>query len=241
MSGEFGSSRFGWDAPARIGGSAVVLQEASELLPGQTLHGSIPFYPSIVSGSTVPTGTGNGGDDSQWRAFPDRLDLYWYQGDDVQVPLYFTNPIDPALDMSNENGYTWKSEVRTRHRYYAGEVYEFTIESAAVPPTPPAVEPTGITLVSLFMPRELNKYRGVFAWDLMSTSPFVGPTYPQPPDIEVWPPMNQVKTWLWGYIYVVPRVTTTDFLPVPPTAVEAGQVVVVTPQGWTVGPNGRVP
>ena len=192
--------------------------------------------PSIVSG-TSPSGNGNG--NTQYKQFPDRLDLYWYQGDDVQIPLYFTNPDDPALDMSNENDYEWKSEVKTRHRYFATEVYEFTIESEAVPPTPPATE-SGITLVTLFLPRELNKYRGVFAWDLQSTSPFSGPVFPQPPDIDVWPPTDQVKTWLWGYVYVVPRVTSTDFLP-PDNAVAPSTAVVVTPQGWTVGPNGRVP
>ena len=236
---EYASQRFGWDAPARISTSAVMLQEASELLPGQTLHGSIPFYPSIVDGSTVPSGNGNGNGVDQWKAFPDRLDLYWYQGDDVQIPLYFTNPGDPALDMSDENGWEWKSEIKTRHRYFASEVYEFVIESEAVAPTPPATE-SGITLVTLFLPRQLNKYRGVFRWDLMSTGPFEGPLFPQPPDIDVWPPTDQVKTWLWGYVYVVPRVTSTDFLP-PDTAVPPSTAVVITPQGWTVGPNGRVP
>ena len=93
----------------------------------------------------------------------------------------------------------------------------------------------------MFLPRQLNKYRGVFAWDLQSTSPFSGPVFPQPPDIDVWPPTDQVKTWLWGYVYVVPRVTSTDFLPPPPTPWSRARLVVVTPQGWVVGPNGRVP
>ena len=57
---------------------------------------------------------------------------------------------------------------------------------------------------------------------------------------ENWPMDTQVKTWLYGYIYIVPRVTTTDWLPVPPNALPAGQVVVVSPTG-VFGPNGRVP
>lgn len=236
MSGEYGSQRFGWDAPARISTTAVMLQEATELLPGETLHGPVGFLPSIVSGD----GTSSSSSDStQWKAFPDRLDLYWYQGDDIQIPLYFTNPGDPALDMSDENGWTWKSQMRVRHRFYAYRVNDFVIESEAVPPTPPATE-SGITLVTLFLPRQLNQYRGVWSWDLMSTGPFVGPSFPQPPDVEEWPPMDQVKTWLWGKIYVVPRVTATDWLP-PPAAVPQGTAVVVTPQGWAVGPNGRFP
>jgi hypothetical protein len=241
MPGEFGSSRFGWDAPARISTSAAMLQEATEVLPGEMLHGPIGFLPSLVNGDGSTTGSSSDSANTQWKAFPDRLDLYWYQGDDVQIPLYFTNPGDPSLDMSNENEWEWKSQMRVRHRFYSYKVNEFTIESAAVPPTPPSVTPTGMTLVTLFLPRQLNQYRGVYSWDLMSTSPFEGPVYPKPPDIELWPPTTQVKTWLWGKIYVVPRVTSTDWLPVPPDAIAPGTVVVVTPQGWTVGPNGRVP
>jgi hypothetical protein len=238
MSGEFGTQRFGWDAPARISTSAVMLQEASEVLP-ETLHGPVGFMPSLINGDGT-TAIGSGDDtNTQWKAFPDKLDLYWYQGDDIQIPLYFTNPLDTGLDMSNENGWSWTAQMRTRHRFYAYKVNDFVIESQAVPATPPATE-SGITLVTLFLPRQLNQFRGVFSWDLMSTGPFVGPSFPQPIDIEVWPPVDQVKTWLWGKVYVVPRVTATDWLP-PPAAVPPSTAVVVTPQGWTVGPNGRVP
>ena len=38
MMSEFGSFRFGWDAPSRIGASAVMLQEAIELLPGRPTY-----------------------------------------------------------------------------------------------------------------------------------------------------------------------------------------------------------
>lgn len=238
MSGRFGTQRFGWDAPARISTSAVMLQEASDVLP-ETLHGPVGFLPSIVSGDGA-TSSSSSSDDGQWRAFPDQLNLYWYQGDDIQIPLYFTNPGDPTLDMSNEHGWSWKAQMRTRHRFYAYEVNEFVIESQAVAPTPPATTPTGITLVTLFLPRQLNQFRGVFSWDLASTGPFDGPTFPQPDDIDVWPPTDQVKTWLWGKVYVVPRVTATDWLPLPGT-VPPSTAVVVTPQGWAVGPNGRVP
>lgn len=237
-SGEYGSSRFGWDAPARISTTAVMLQEATELLPGETLHGPVGFMPSIISGDG--TSTSSDSDGSQWKTFPDQLDLYWYQGDDIQIPLYFSDPTNPTLDMSDESDWEWKSQIRNRHRFYSYEVNEFVIESEAVPPTPPATTPTGITLVTLFLPRQMNQYRGIFAWDLMSTSPFVGPVFPQPPDIDVWPPTTQVKTWLWGKVYVVPRVTATDWLP-PPGAVPPFTPIGVTSQGWFVGPNGKVP
>ena len=205
----------------------------------------IPFLPpSIVSGGSVSSGeitSGNGGSDD-WKEYPDRLDLYVYQGDDVQIPLYFINYADPTLDMSNENDFEWKSQIRVVHRYASTLVNEFSIESQLIPAVPP--DTVNQTLVTLFLPRFHNQHPGMYHWDLYSISPFVGPDFPKPPDVDddEWPMADQIKTWIYGRFYVVPRVTATDWLPVPPTgAISSGAAVVVTPGGFVVGPNGRVP
>jgi hypothetical protein len=216
--------------------------------PVPTYQPLVPFFPpSLVSGngsasSAAAVAAASG--DADWMSYPDRLDLHFYQGDDVQIPLYFQNLGDPDLDMSNENGYTWKSQIRLRHHYASRLVNEFTIESEAVPPTPPDTEPTGITLVTLFLPRMLNQYLGVYQWDIQSTSPFTGPDFPKPPDVDDanWPMTDQVKTWLYGYVYIVPRLTATDYLPIPPGAAGNNQQVwVVSSNQLVAGANGRVP
>ena len=233
------ASRFGQDSPSRIATSAELYLEATEMPPVPEYQSLVPFLPpSIVLGdggfvasSTVATG----GDD--WTFRPDRLDLKVYQGDDFQVPLFFKDASRPTLDMSD---WDWKGQVRIRHRYYSRLVTEFTITAELIEPTPP--DDVNTTLVTLFLPRYHNRFAGVWSWDLHSTGPFEGPTFPKPPDVaeEDWPMIDQVKTWLYGYMYVVPRTTETDHLPIPPNYYPAGPITV-TPQGWTVGPNGRVP
>ena len=249
MPGQHVGQRFGQDSYARITTTAEVTLEASEMLPYEPMYQPlVPFLPpSITSGtaggsSLLGSVTSSGDDDADWKSYPDRLDLHWYQGDDVQIPLYFQNPGDPALDMSNENDWEWKAEMRLTHRYHSAQVNEFSIESEAVAPTPPSVEPTGITKVTLYLPGKYNPYWGVWAWDLVSTSPFEGPVFPKPPDFateEPWPPTTQTKTWLYGYVYVAPRVTQTDWLPWPADSAPAGVPIAVTPT--FAGPNGRVP
>jgi hypothetical protein len=107
-----------------------------------------------------------------------------------------------------------------------------------------------MTKLTMLLSRLVNKYIGTFHWDLRSFSPFEGPVYPPPPgweeedpDNPVWPQTTEVKTWLYGDIHIVRRVTATDVLPPTNGALTPGNgsVVVVTPGGFTVGPNGRVP
>lgn len=242
-----GSARFGQDSYARITTSTDIQLEASAVLPYE------PYYQPLVSflPPEISSGSGQGGGGSlaaavgdsgtdEWKAYPERLDLFCYQGDDVQIPLYFQNPADPALDMSNENGWSWAGQVRTWHRYYGYLVHEFVIESEGIPADTNDPDSVAQTLVTLYLPRMHNTMPGVFHWDLWSKGPYVGPDFPKPDDIpaEDWL-QDQLKTWLYGYLYVVPRVTTTDWLPMP-RPLPTGTVVAVTPTGC-YGPNGRVP
>jgi len=248
------AARFGQDTAPRIAATATVLMEASELAPIPTYQPIIPFYPSIIDGSGGSSGgNGNGLDagggsngltgETAWKQYPDRFDIYVYQGDDVQIPLYFQNPVEPDSDMSTDAGYVWKSQVRYFHRYYSQRVSEFTITTEYTPPDTEIEGDLGTTLVSLYMPRFANRYTGVYSWDLQSTSPFEGPEYPPPEHLGdgTWPLTDQLRTWLYGRIYIVPRVTTTDYLPLPPNAYPNGTPIVVTYAGGTAGPNGRVP
>ena len=244
-------SRFGQDTAPRIATTAAALMEASELAPLPTYQPIIPFYPSIIDGSGSTSGgpaaalaaasslTG----DVEWKQYPDRFNLYVYQGDDVQIPLYFQNPAEPDTDMSDEAGWAWKAQTRKYHRYYAYKTFDFVISSEYTPPDPEDPESIGTTLVTLYIPRFSNRYTGVYSWDLQSTSPFEGPDYPEPPPFHdgIWPLTDMVRTWLYGYLYVVPRVTSTDYLPLPPNAYPNGTPILLTPMGYTVGPNGRVP
>lgn len=234
------SQRYGQDTAPRISTTAVVMSEATELAPVPSYQTIVPFLP--ISTSTTGTSLTTSSSSSatpQWKNFPDRLDLYAYQGDDVQIPLYFQDAADPTLDLS---GYDWKAQTRVLHRYWSTLVSDFTINATYSPPVvgPPAV--ASYTLVTLFLPRMHNGVIGTYEWDLRSLSPFVGPIYPKPDDIDAadWPPTDMLKTWLFGHFHIVPRVTSTDHLPIPATAVQAGSLVIVTPAGL-FGPNGRVP
>lgn len=243
-------ARFGQDTRARIATSTSLLLEASEMPAEPSYQQLVAFLPEIVSGSGISSGglTSNAAGDSgsdDWKVYPDRLDLYVYQGDDIQIPLYFVNAAQPTIDMST---WDWKAQARIRHRYYAEQSHEFIIDTELITPTPP--DTVNQTLVTLFLPRYRNKYVGLYSWEIYSTSPYVGPTFVDPPPStpgqipvpdEEWPPVDQVKTWVYGYLYVVPRSTSTDWLPVPDTAIHAGQNVVVQTAFGTVGPNGRVP
>lgn len=250
---QYAGSRFGQDAAPRIAASTELLMEASELPPVPMYQPLVPFYPSLINGgatggsstpgASIISGVDAGGP-AKWKQYPDRLDLYCYQGDDVQVPLYFRNPGQPELDMSNENGWAWKAQVRFFHAYYAEQLVELSIESEFIPPADPEDEDpdpnAGSTLVTLFFPRIWSRYCGVYAWDLMTTSPYEGPDFPQPDTVadEDWL-QTQVKTWLYGRVYIVPRVTQTDWLP-HNGIIPSQHAVIVTPTG-VYGPNGRVP
>jgi|KBSMisStandDraft_5_1062788.scaffolds.fasta_scaffold438969_3 hypothetical protein len=242
--GAYVGSRFGQDTKSRIATSTSLLLEASEMPPEPVYQQVIPFLPpSVISGGSVGSGVaavGASTSDEDWKSYPDRLDLHMYQGDDVVVPLYFVNAADPTLDMST---WEWKAQARMYHRYYALSTHDFVVTTELIPPIPP--DTINQTLVSVILPRQRNRYTGVYSWDLHSVSPYDGPTLTDPPpgpDIhdENWPPTDQVKTWLYGYFYIVPRVTSTDSLPIPPYALPSNTAVIVTPTG-VYGPNGRVP
>ena len=248
MSGQFVARRYGQDTPSRIAVTSELLMEASEIPPMSTYQSLVPFYPPSVAvggGGVSPSG-GDTEEIDTWKQFPGRLDLYSYQGDDVIIPLFFSDPADPSLDMSDENGCSWKAQVRTLHTYRSTLRMEFTVESSYTPPDPVDPLALGVTQVSLFLPRLYNKYSGKFRWDVACTSPYSAQGFPMPADYpadEPWPPEDSLRTWLYGLYYSVPRVTATDWLPPPGTlAVGSGATaVIVTPQGFTVGPNGRVP
>ena len=243
--GQYGAFRFGWDAPHRIGTSVSLLAEQSALLPAEPVYQPlIPFYPAIVSGSTSASGVNATDDD--WVSYPGRLDLFCYQGDDVQIPLYFQNPSDLNFDISNENLWNWKAQIRVLHTTRSTLVNEFAVESEFLPEDPTNPDDLGVTKVTLFLPRTLNTYVGQFHWDLQSVSPFVGPDYPRPenyPEEEPWPPDDLIRTWLYGIIKIVPRVTATDVI--PPSGElpigNGGAVPAPFAGPFVVGPNGRVP
>jgi hypothetical protein len=237
MAGTYAGSRSGNDGPARIAHTAEMLLEASEVPPVPRYQAVVPFLPSNItdaSGTLAAAGTTT---DSEFKLYPDRLDLFIWQGDDIQIPLYFMDPANPTLDMST---WTWKAQARTWYDYYGRLVWD-TVETAS------AATANGVTttLVNLFVPRQVNRFRGVFWWELQSSSPYTGPSMvgqPRPDDVPAtdWPPTTQVKTWLYGKLYVVPRLSSTDTLP-PKSTVTNGQTILMTPEGWVAGPNGRVP
>lgn len=243
MTGQYvGTRSGGQDTAPRIATSTSVLLEASELPPEPMYQPLIPFVSGpgqIVSGATASSGSSGTPGTPTWKKFPDRLDLYCYQGDDIQIPLYFQDPSDPDLDMSEAEGYAWYGQTRICHAWRTTLINEFTISTEFVPATE---DTASYTLVTLFLPRVHNRVIGSYNWDLYTVSPFEGPQFPKPPDVDDadWPPLTQLKTWLFGNIYIVPRVTDTGYLTAPPTAVMTGELVVVTPAG-VFGPNGRVP
>ena len=234
--------RFGREAPSRIAGTAVMFGEANELLPEEPMYQPIPFYPAIISGSGAQLGAVP--EHQSWASYPTRCDLSFYQGDDVTIPLTIADPSDITPDMST--AWEWSAQIRVLHSYRSTLVNTFSIIDAY---TPPAGEVPGYTEVTLFLPRSENVYVGTYRWDLYAKSPLDVGTFPRPPDVpepEPWPPTDQIRTWLYGEVTILPRVTSTDSLPALP---EGGAVLnwwpgpVGLPDGgfFVVGPNGRVP
>ena len=233
MSGQQVAQTFGPNMPTRIAGSAQLVLEPGEVAPVPMYQPLVPFLGSqVVTGASTSSSSVDSGSDD-WKSYPDKLNLLLYQGDDVQIPLYFQE----TRDMSDD---AWEAEVRLIHRYTSTLVYEFTITSEFLPA---AGDLPAMTLVTLFLPRLLNKYIGSFRWELASASPYSGPTFPPPLGVEPeeWPPLDQVKTWLYGTVSVMPRLTATDELFLEDTFVPGQGGAVVTSMGITVGPNGRVP
>lgn len=234
-------SRFGQDGPNRIVQTTDLLLEATEMPTEPRYQTSLSFLPAnIVSGSDLVSGAA--ADDAEHKQYPDRLDLFCWQGDDFVVPLYFKDPNQPTLDMST---WKWKAQVRTQYAYNGRWVYDMAETTELIPAAETEDGLYNQTLVHLFLPRQTNRFRGVFWWELQTQSPYTGPSMvgvPKPEEVPAadWPPTTQVKTWLYGKIYVVPRLTSTDVLPLQ-GAVSNGSTLWVTPEGWVAGPNGRVP
>jgi hypothetical protein len=213
-----------------------MLAQVTELPPGEPMYQPIPFYPSIVSGSGTQLGASTA--TQTWANYPARCDLTFLQGDDVMIPLTIEDPSDSTPDMST--AWDWSAQIRVLHSYHSTLVNTFTITDEY---TPPAGETPGFTTVNLFLPRSENCYVGSYRWDLYSKSPLDATDFPRPPDVpepEPWPPTDQIRTWLYGLVTILPRITSTDFLP-PPTEITDGGGEQVVMAGYFVGPNGRVP
>lgn len=217
--GAYVATRGGWDGPNRIATTAEMTTLATELLPGEPMYNPIAFYPAISTGSG---GSLSSGDDS-WSNTPSRVDLRLYQGDDVSITLIIQDPSDSTPDMSTS--WDWTAQIRLAHNYHSTLLNTFSVMDEYTAPVvgPPAE--MGYTTVTLFLARSENIYVGTFNWDLYSKSPIDLVAFPRPPDVpepEPWPPTDQIRTWLYGEVTIMPRVTSTDSLPTP---------VIVTSEG----------
>lgn len=231
--------RFGQDAPARIQSTTSMLLEATSMLPELVpVPVLIPFYPTgVVTGDQAAAGGVPSGE-LTWESQPDRLDISFRQGDDVVIPI----PIEDPVDMSD---WEWVAQIRVLPYYTRTLVNEFTTEAEFFPADPDADPPVeASTMVRLFLPRELNDFRGCYAWEMYSIGPADFAGYPEPVDwpvdAEPWPPTTTLKTWYYGLCTIRARTTDTDVLPDVDT-----DVIPILPEGWNggwfVGPNGRVP
>lgn len=242
---DYAAFRFGRDAPARIATSVVLFDEADALLPEEPMYQPlIPFYPVISSGTSQALL----GAEQSWSNYPAKCDISFYQGDDVTITLVIEDPSDLTPDMST--AWDWSAQIRVLHSYRSTLVNTFSVKDEY---TAPVGDVIGYTTVTMFLPRSENIYRGKYRWDLYSKSPFSVTDLPRPPDVpepEPWPPADQIRTWLYGDVTIIPRVTSTDALPVDPALPAGGStnwwpgpVAAVTNYvgGFVVGPNGRVP
>ncbi len=244
---QYGTTRFGLDAPARIQTSAELMMEASERMPGEPTYDLlIPFYPPITSGNGgLPSATTNDGHPI-WSQAPSRCDLAFYQGDDIVIPLYFNDPAVLGDDMEDE--FEWVAQIRLIHRWQSTLIATFSCK-ATYHASDTGVDEEGVddeyTKVEMFLPRSMNDRWGTYEWEIYSKSPVDVSRFPKPDGVadEDWPPADTVRTWLYGQCRIAPRTTSTDFLPVPPASIGSGtdQPAVMTNGGWVVGPNGRVP
>lgn len=245
MTHQFAATRTGLDAPALITQSASLGIEATEYLPGEPMYDLlIPFYPVIVDGNGgVPTSSTEDGHPI-WQQTPSRCDLVFYQGDDVVIPLYFNDPSLLGDDM--EENFEWFAQIRVIHRYQSTLVARFAIKAtyhSAAEDLPDVVDE--YTMVEMYLPRSMNTRWGIYEWEIYSCSPSDLSRFPKPDDVDAldWPPPDVVRTWLYGQARIVPRTTSTDYLPTPAAVAPGGpaQPAALTNGGWVVGPNGRVP
>jgi len=230
---EYATSRFGWDAPSRIAGTTVMLQEQGALPVAEPLYAPLPFLPA-GSGSSSAIGGMTEDGHPIWMAVPTRVDLVFYQGDDVVIPLFFDNPDITADDMSDQD---WFAQIRRRHLFTSTLVADLSVAATYHPPTETTLEHTQ---VEMYLPRAFNTTWGSFEWEIASYGDTDLSRFPPPPgwDLDVaWPPPQALKTWLFGRCYIVPRTTATDELGSPTT--DPG-VVTLGPTGFVVAPNGML-
>jgi hypothetical protein len=228
---EFATFRFGWDAESRISGTTVMLQEQGALPVGAPLYSPVPFLP----GGSTPSAIGGTTEDGHpiWMATPTRVDLIFYQGDDVVIPLYFDNPDITADDMSTMD---WFAQIRRGHLVTRTLVADFSVAATY---TAAGVDTPEYTKVEMYLPRASNDTWGSFEWEIASYGDSDLSRFPPPPGWgdEPWPPPQALKTWLFGRCYIVPRTTATDELGTPTT--EPG-VVTLGARGFVVAPNGML-
>ena len=111
-------------------------------------------------------GAGSSSDIDVWTNVPSRVDLTWYQGDDVTIPLTIEDPADTTPDMST--AWEWAAQIRLLHTYHSTLVNTFSVKDEYFPPD---VDTAGFTQVTMFLPRSENVYIGRYRWDLYSLSP----------------------------------------------------------------------
>ena len=237
---EFATSRFGWDAPSRIAGTAVMLQEQGALPVGLPMYAPLPFLPagSSTSSSAISGMTEDG--HPIWSFVPTRVDLVFYQGDDVVIPLYFNNPDVTGDDMADQE---WFAQIRRGHLVTRSLIADFSVV-ATYHPSGTGTDVAGVddeyTVVEMYLPRQYNKTWGSFEWEIASYGDTDLSRFPPPPGWDpdtAWPPVQALKTWLFGRCYVVPRTTATDSLG---TVTTDPGVVTLGPRGMVVGPNGAL-
>ena len=141
--------------------------------------------------------------------------------------------------------FEWFAQIRRWHSYRCTLVTNFVTKAAFHLRTAEDGRDE-YTMVELFLPRSKNIYAGHRTAGRCTPSPVEDLSrFPKPDDVDPldWPPPDAVRTWLYGQCSIVPRTSSTDFLPTPPTALPPGGAVpaAITQGGWVVGPNGRVP
>jgi hypothetical protein len=159
------------------------------------------------------------------------VDLFFYQGDDVVIPLYFNNPDVTGDNYALQN---WFAQIRGRHLTSSSLVADLSV-AATFHPSPTGTDEAGVddeyTLVEMYLPRAVNTRWGSFEWEIASYIDTDLSRFPAPPGWDVatvWPPPTALKTWLFGRCYIIPRTTATDSVGSP--TLEPG-VTMLGPSG----------
>ena len=67
--------------------------------------------------------------DDDWKSYPDKLDLFYWQGDDVQIQLQFLGDVDMSA-------WTWEADVRSWPTYQARLTFTFAVAAQFIPAGP---------------------------------------------------------------------------------------------------------